>query len=133
MRGPFERRCYAHIDHEVTSSISHDGHETVWCATGHKAKQWYVLDADDAKIAIGYLHKTPQILDDELLRKITVNTIFQVMPPQPDHACRRGHTDWYLNPDDRYRCRACKRESYQKNRELIAAKYKEKTQRRKNV
>ena len=119
MRAPFTRRCKTHTQKEVTSSISETGHESIWCGEGHRVKEWYVMDADDVVLAIGYRDEAPKILDAEMLEKLNVDTKFLVVPPAPEDTCKRGHNDWYLNPDERYRCRSCKKEYYQRNKEKI--------------
>ena len=130
MRGPFERCCAEVTDTNgteclsiTTSSISDKGHESLWCGNGHKVKEWYVIDADGKKIALANMHKSPQILDEDMMEKLSIDPMFrQMAPPKPDRMCIRGHNDWYMNPDERYRCRQCKRDSYLKNRLKLKAK-----------
>lgn len=129
MRGPFERRCAVQIKKDgatclapTTSSISEGGHESLWCSEGHVVKEWYVVDADGKQIALAKLHSAPTILDEEMLHKLSINPLFRkINPPPPDRLCVRGHKDWYMNPDQKYRCRQCKREEYIRNRSKLKA------------
>lgn len=125
MKGPFTRNCAEIIDEEsqvsclelVDSSISENGHESMWCKAGHHIKEWYVVDAEGNRIALAKLHSSPQILDVEMMIRLSIDPMFRSMrPPKPDRLCKRGHNDWYMNPDERYRCRQCKRERYERVR-----------------
>jgi transposase-like protein len=85
-----------------------------------------VTDADGVKVAKGHLHSAPQILDADLLSKLSIDPLFRdIPPPPPTDACKHGHKDWYLS-DGRYRCRPCKQSYYQKNKVKLAKRYKEK-------
>ncbi len=126
MTGPFTRNCAELVDEKtqavclapVESSISESGHESMWCQEGHQIKEWYVLDAEGTQIALAKLNSSPQILDAEMMIKLSMDPLFSrtIRPPKPTHLCKRGHNDWYMNPDERYRCRQCKRERYERVR-----------------
>lgn len=126
MRGPFTRVCDIHSE-EITSSISESGHETLWCGKGHRVKKWYVVDADGIKVALAHLNSSPQILDSDMLIRLSVDPVYNVVAPEPpSKPCKRGHVDWYLLGDEtRYRCRTCKQEYYQKNKAKLAKRYKD--------
>lgn len=101
------------------------GHETLWCAEGHKTKKWYVVDADDKQIALASLGSSPQILDSELYYELSINPLFKgIAPEKPNRTCKYGHNDWYFS--DHYRCRACSAARYQKNKKKIKARYRRK-------
>jgi len=127
MRGPFTRNCAEIVNAEtqacclapVSSSVGESGHENMWCEKGHSVKEWYVLDADGEQMALAKLNSSPQILDLEMMVRLSIDPMFRsIRPPQPTHPCKRGHYDWYMNPDERYRCRQCKRERYERVRKL---------------
>jgi hypothetical protein len=102
----------------VTSSVT-GGHESLWCAKGHGVKEWFVLDADGKQMALAKLNSSPQILDAEMMHQLSIDPMYRtIRPTQPTHPCKRGHYDWYMNPDERYRCRQCKRERYERVRKL---------------
>jgi len=132
MKGPFTRNCSEIVDElaqlsclaPVSSSISEIGHESMWCEMGHRIKEWYVLDSEGAKIALAKLHSSPQILDPEMMKRLSIDPMFRsIRPPQPDKLCKRGHNEWYMDTDERYRCRQCKRERYERVRRA-KAKYR---------
>jgi hypothetical protein len=131
MRAPFNRRCS-----EVTAagpclsivdgSISEAGHESLWCATGHNVKQWYVVDADGDVMAKAKLNSSPEILNEEMLLALRNDPLYcaLVYKPPPTHPCKRGHSDWYMNPDESYRCRQCKKMSYENHKTKCRDRYR---------
>ncbi len=134
MYGPFTRNCSVSLDEAgtaclapVNSSISESGHETMWCNRGHQIREWYVLDAQDKRIALAKLNTSPQILDLEMAMSLSIDPLYRsIRPraPKPDRPCKRGHNDWFMNPDERYRCRQCKRERYERARKAMGKKVK---------
>jgi transposase-like protein len=81
------------------------------------------MDAGEVRLAVGHKDTAPTILDEEMLKKLSINREFLVVPPPPDTFCKRGHNNWYLNPDERYRCKTCKQDYYQRNKEKILKRY----------
>jgi hypothetical protein len=63
-----------------------------------------VLDGEGETLAVAYLNEAPKLVSSELAK-----IDFPIAPP-PEKFCKRGHFEWYLETDGRYRCRICKRD-----------------------
>lgn len=130
MRPPFYRHCVKHEGAEVSNSIGPDKRETLWCAEGHQVSRWSVVDSSGKRLAIGHLHKSPQIIDPEMLQNLDENPLFSIKVWElPERLCQRGHSDWYISVDDRYRCKQCKRDRDEASRARSRERYHSKAKR----
>jgi hypothetical protein len=104
-------------------SSSRDGYEALYCAKGHRVRIWYVLDAEGRKMALAKLNSGPEILDAMMLAKLSEDPKYKNIPYAINKTCQRGHDDWYLAADNRYRCRICKRDREREREEAEVVAY----------
>jgi hypothetical protein len=120
MQPPFYRACRKHKEELEDRTKMNTGPEILWChrGGGHRCRSWLVLDGLGETIAVGHLNTSPQIVSAELAR------IDFPVPDPPDKFCQRGHYEWYLETDGRYRCRICRRDrmlrKYYDNRPVVS-------------
>jgi hypothetical protein len=132
MRPPFYRACRKHRE-ELEDRTEGTGHEILWCERGkHRCRSWRVMDGNGDTLAIGFLNEAPHLISSDLAK------LEFPPPPPPEKFCGRGHFEWNLETDGRYRCRICKRDRalklhYTKNAtKRIAALEKVAEKRKKN-
>lgn len=126
MKPPFYRACRKHKE-ELQDRTVGTGHEVLWCPAssptrpkGHRCRSWLVLDGNGETLAVAFLNEAPTLVSSEL------SAIDFPVPEPPDRFCKRGHFEWYLETDGRYRCRICKRERVLKSYRAEAAAKREK-------
>jgi hypothetical protein len=105
MRGPYYRACRRHKEALEDRTPGFRGHEILWCNVGkHRCRSWLVMDGDGETLAIGFMNEAPQITSLDLM-----GASFDVAP-LPERFCHRGHFEWVLENDNKYRCRICRRD-----------------------
>jgi hypothetical protein len=105
MIGPYYRACRKHKEELKDITPGFRGHETLWCEVGkHKCRSWLVMDGNGETLAIGFMNEAPQLTSVDL-----IGATFDV-PEPPERFCHRGHFEWVLEPDNKYRCRICRRD-----------------------
>lgn len=105
MRAPFYRACRKHKE-ELEERTVGTGPEVLWCVIGkHRCRSWLVLDGDGETLAVAHMNEAPHIVSAELAK------IDFPIPSLPEKFCRKGHFEWFLGADGRYRCRICKRDT----------------------
>lgn len=110
MKPPFYRACRKHREEIVDRTVG-TGHEVLWCTAGtperprgHRIRSWLVLDGAGETLAVAFLNEAPKLVSSDLA------VIDFPIPDPPEKFCKRGHFEWYLETDGRYRCRICKRD-----------------------
>jgi hypothetical protein len=106
MRPPFYRACRKHKEEIIDRTLGISGPEILWCGIGnHRCRSWLVLDGDGETLAVAHMNEAPHIVSAELAK------IDFPIPDPPEKFCNKGHYEWLLGGDGRYRCRICKRDA----------------------